>query len=77
MYSGLQDLSYRPNYLPEEVRIIDHVIVIPINGLQLQELVAIVATLLEGQIPEEDRDLLQDDIKKFKVGPKRQNATLC
>lgn len=34
---------------------------------KLQELVAVVSTVLEGQIPEDDRDLLQDDLKKFKV----------
>lgn len=27
----------------------------------------VVAALLEGQIPEEDRDLLQDDAVRFKV----------
>ena len=29
---------------------------------------AVVAAVLEGQVAEEDRDLLQDDIAKFKVG---------
>ncbi|KAK3696035.1 hypothetical protein LTR37_018177 [Vermiconidia calcicola] len=48
--SGLQDLFYRPGSLPED----------------LQELVAVIAALLEGQIAEEDRDLLRDDLVKFK-----------
>lgn len=28
---------------------------------------AVIAAVLEGQVPEEDRDLLQDDVAKFKV----------
>ena len=28
---------------------------------------AIVAAVLEGQIPEDDRNLLEDDLTKFKV----------
>lgn len=34
---------------------------------QLQELVAVVAALLDDQITEEDRLLLQDDLVTFKV----------
>lgn len=33
----------------------------------MRELVAVIAAVLEGQIAEEDRDLLHDDVAKFKV----------
>lgn len=35
--------------------------------MKLRELVAVIAAVLEGQIADEDRDLLQDDIAKLKV----------
>lgn len=35
--------------------------------MQLRELVAVIAAVLEGQVAEEDRDLLQEDVAKFKV----------
>lgn len=38
-------------------------------GDKLRELVVVIAAVLEGQVAEDDRDLLQDDIAKFKVSP--------
>lgn len=35
--------------------------------MKLRELVIIIAAVLEGQVADEDRDLLQDDVAKFKV----------
>ncbi|KAK3696138.1 hypothetical protein LTR37_018109 [Vermiconidia calcicola] len=58
--SGLRDLSYRPGSLPEDLR----------------ELVAVIAALLEGQIAEEDRDLLRDDLVKFKQNIKPISTAL-
>ncbi|KAK5175221.1 uncharacterized protein LTR77_000358 [Saxophila tyrrhenica] len=57
---GLHDLAYTPAALPEE----------------LQDLVATVAAVLEGQVAEEDLLLLHDDVAKFKSNIKAITAAL-
>ncbi|KAF2478971.1 hypothetical protein BDY17DRAFT_313580 [Neohortaea acidophila] len=56
----LRELSYRPGELPEE----------------LQRLVAVVAAFLDGQIAEEDRYLLRDDVTNFQDNLEQINTAL-